>query len=460
MRPWFTSPRRAAKSQSASPRRGRVARTSHRTGALGRSLPAAVVVALLLAALAPASALAAAPVADDASDQTSENTPLIVYLYADDTDGDPLTYAIVTPPAHGDLDDCSSGSCTYTPDPGYVGDDSFTWKANDGEFDSNIAVFSITVAANTAPDAYGESRETQTDTPFGFVPLRVRRRGEPADLHDRHAAGTRRPRRLQLGLLHLHARSGLRRRRQLHLEGERRRVRLEHRDLLDHGGTGSHRDHFDRSAHEDRDEPEPELRGKPRCLTARRSSSEPPRAGPCWSSMARCTALRRSRPAPTRRRGRRGRSSARPRPPERARTPSPRTIVTIVDAGTTGVRVTQTDSYVDGSESYRTSIAITDLSGNPHEPAALPGGRLLPAEQRPRVRASWTRPPGRSPAGPVSTMARAARSRGRASSSGSHCLRAAMPTRRATPRSGAGSEARSPSRTRVNATCSRTTARA
>ena len=45
---------------------------------------------------------------------------------------------------------------------------------------------------------------------------------------------------------------------------------------------------------------------------------------------------------------------------------SPRTIVTVVDAGTTGVRVTQTDSYVDGSESYRTSIAITDLSGSPH----------------------------------------------------------------------------------------------
>jgi hypothetical protein len=49
----------------------------------------------------------------------------------------------------GTLTDCSSGSCTYTPTAGYLGPDSFTWKANDGTSDSNVATFSITVIAST-----------------------------------------------------------------------------------------------------------------------------------------------------------------------------------------------------------------------------------------------------------------------------------------------------------------------
>ena len=34
---------------------------------------------------------------------------------------------------------------TYTPDPNYLGTDSFTFIANDGEDDSNVATVSITV---------------------------------------------------------------------------------------------------------------------------------------------------------------------------------------------------------------------------------------------------------------------------------------------------------------------------
>src|SRR5262249_1339866 len=44
------------------------------------------------------------------------------------------------------------GSFTYTPDPDYNGPDSFTFKANDGSLDSNIATVSITVTpSNDAP---------------------------------------------------------------------------------------------------------------------------------------------------------------------------------------------------------------------------------------------------------------------------------------------------------------------
>jgi hypothetical protein len=41
----------------------------------------------------------------------------------------------------------------------------------------------------------------------------------------------------------------------------------------------------------------------------------------------------------------------------------PYTVVTVVDAGSTGVRVTETDTYVVGAESYRTDVAVTNTSG-------------------------------------------------------------------------------------------------
>ncbi|HET7488727.1 MAG TPA: choice-of-anchor P family protein [Acidimicrobiales bacterium] len=39
---------------------------------------------------------------------------------------------------------------------------------------------------------------------------------------------------------------------------------------------------------------------------------------------------------------------------------SPYKVVTVVDAGTTGVRLTETDSYVPGDESYRTDVVVTN----------------------------------------------------------------------------------------------------
>jgi Bacterial Ig domain/PKD domain len=109
---------------------------------------------LFLVALAlPAAALAAVPVASDSAGATRESTPTLVTLSASDDDFDVLIFAIDSAPTHGSLDDCSSGSCTYTPTAGYVGDDTFTWHANDGTDDSNIATFTMTMTPNTAPTA-------------------------------------------------------------------------------------------------------------------------------------------------------------------------------------------------------------------------------------------------------------------------------------------------------------------
>ena len=90
------------------------------------ALATAVLIVITAGAL-PVLAAGAAPVAFDQSDTTAESTPRI-FLAATDPEDDPLTFTIVTGPAHGTLDDCSSGSCTYTPTAGYLGPDSFTWK--------------------------------------------------------------------------------------------------------------------------------------------------------------------------------------------------------------------------------------------------------------------------------------------------------------------------------------------
>ena len=112
----------------------------------------------------PQTARAATPQASNESATTRANTPLSVTLHAVDDDGDTLAFNIVDPPAHGSLDDCSTGSCNYTPTPSYAGADSFTWKANDGFEDSNTATFSITVAANSPPEASNDNGTTRVNT--------------------------------------------------------------------------------------------------------------------------------------------------------------------------------------------------------------------------------------------------------------------------------------------------------
>ena len=86
------------------------------------------------------------PVASNGSVTTQMNTPVGVTLHASDVDGDALTYVIVAGPAHGTLSG-SGAHRTYTPNTGYSGPDSFTFRANDGTANSNVATVSITVKA-------------------------------------------------------------------------------------------------------------------------------------------------------------------------------------------------------------------------------------------------------------------------------------------------------------------------
>jgi hypothetical protein len=92
-----------------------------------------------------------APIANPQSISTFEDISTDIILTGSDINNDPLTFTVVTPPTHGDLSG-TAPNLTYTPDPNYNGTDIFTFRVNDGLFNSNIATVSINIAAvNDAP---------------------------------------------------------------------------------------------------------------------------------------------------------------------------------------------------------------------------------------------------------------------------------------------------------------------
>jgi large repetitive protein len=118
-----------------------------------------------------------APVAVADSYSTAEDTALTVVapgVLANDTDADsdPLTAIKVTDPAHGTLTLNGDGSFVYTPAADYSGPDSFTYKANDGPAESNVATVSLTVTpVNDAPVAVADSYSTAEDTALTVTAL-------------------------------------------------------------------------------------------------------------------------------------------------------------------------------------------------------------------------------------------------------------------------------------------------
>ncbi len=105
------------------------------------------------------------PVANNQAITVNKNTQQAITLTATDPNNDPLTYTVVTQPAHGTLTG-TAPNLNYNPDTDYVGADSFTFKANDGTTDSNIATVSITVQgpANDPPVANNQAITVNKNT--------------------------------------------------------------------------------------------------------------------------------------------------------------------------------------------------------------------------------------------------------------------------------------------------------
>jgi beta propeller repeat protein len=92
-----------------------------------------------------------APVANNQTVRTDENYAIGITLNATDPDGNSLLYTIVSGPSHGALTG-TAPSLIYKPNSNYNGTDSFTFKANDGSLDSNIATISISIKPITYPN--------------------------------------------------------------------------------------------------------------------------------------------------------------------------------------------------------------------------------------------------------------------------------------------------------------------
>ena len=123
------------------------------------------------------------PVASHVSATTDADLAVEVELAASDEEECELAFSIVDPPANGSLgtisdDACQAGSplnfdtarIVYTPDPGFAGQDVFTYKVNDGFRDSTPpARATITViAAATAPTAAAVATSTDAETPVAI----------------------------------------------------------------------------------------------------------------------------------------------------------------------------------------------------------------------------------------------------------------------------------------------------
>jgi hypothetical protein len=85
-----------------------------------------------------------APAANSQSVSTVAGAAVAVTLTASDVEGDSLTYSVVGLPANGVLSGAAP-ALTYTPNAGFTGSDTFTFVANDGQVNSNVATISITV---------------------------------------------------------------------------------------------------------------------------------------------------------------------------------------------------------------------------------------------------------------------------------------------------------------------------
>jgi len=89
------------------------------------------------------------PIAEPQSIILDEDTSKKIILKGKDTEGSPITFKVVDKPSNGVLEETITG-LTYTPYPNFFGNDSFTFVANDGEINSELATVNIKV--NPIPD--------------------------------------------------------------------------------------------------------------------------------------------------------------------------------------------------------------------------------------------------------------------------------------------------------------------
>ena len=104
---------------------------------------------------------------------TIEDTSLVLSaisgVLSNDTDpeNDTLTAVLDSGPSHAALELHADGSFTFTPVANFYGQDAFSYHANDGEFNSNLATVNITITpVNDVPLALDDSFNTSVNYPL------------------------------------------------------------------------------------------------------------------------------------------------------------------------------------------------------------------------------------------------------------------------------------------------------
>jgi hypothetical protein len=110
------------------------------------------------------------PVAVDDAVATPRDQPVTINVLANDSDadGDPLTVSAIGTPLHGSAT-TDGQTIIYTPNPSFVGVDSFTYTILDGRGGAATATVTITVSgppgSNQAPTAGSDSATTSLNVP-------------------------------------------------------------------------------------------------------------------------------------------------------------------------------------------------------------------------------------------------------------------------------------------------------
>jgi VCBS repeat-containing protein len=103
------------------------------------------------------------PTAGDAQFGMLVDTTLADTLNVGDGDGDQVTTTLDSDAANGSVTVNPDGTFSYTPRPGFAGDDSFTYLAGDGHFSSSGTV---TIHVTHPPVAADDAWSTNEDTPL------------------------------------------------------------------------------------------------------------------------------------------------------------------------------------------------------------------------------------------------------------------------------------------------------
>lgn len=112
-----------------------------------------------------------APVGTDLSLATDIGVPVLVPLSGSDADGNPLTFGLAGPAAHGDALAQPDGTFRYLPDAGFAGIDTFTYVADDGWTTSAPATVTVQVGV-VRPVAVDDALQI-TGSPTAAVPTEI-----------------------------------------------------------------------------------------------------------------------------------------------------------------------------------------------------------------------------------------------------------------------------------------------